>query len=245
MSWGAFEPGRKPRPGSSAEAFRTLDRHSPAGYYQPMSKLPEPTCVDCQAFHQEARDAYGNVHGLCRLRPELGELRAETAYCPKYRVRGSREGQVQPVEPQQATSRSGSTGSVGRAIANLNDPVTGDTSGEITMDRDGLKQVLRELLEEETLYGYPEIGERWEDGTLVMKPTNPELQDKELPLEKFFHKIVMIRDRLRVLEAKINANDNLPAEEKVDLQAYISKCYGTLTTFNVLFKKKSDQFSSK
>lgn len=113
------------------------------------------------------------------------------------------------------------------------------------MDRNGLKQVLREILEEETLYGYPDMGRRWEGGTLVLKPADGELQAKEVPLETFFHKIIMVRDRLRVLESKINSQDKLSDTEKVELQAYISKCYGTLTTFNVLFGNKSDQFSSK
>ena len=113
------------------------------------------------------------------------------------------------------------------------------------MDRNGLKQVLRELLEEETLFGYPEMGSRWEGGTLVLKPADPELQAKEVPIDALFHKIVMIRDRLRVLEAKLNGNKNLSDAEKVELQQYISKAYGTLTTFNVLFSSKEDHFTSK
>ena len=113
------------------------------------------------------------------------------------------------------------------------------------MDRDGLKQVLRELLEEETLYGYPEIGARWSEGTLVLKPADPDLQPKEIPLESFFHKIVMLRDRLRVLEAKINSQKTLAEAEKVELQGYITKCYGTLTTFNVLFRDTADQFKTR
>ena len=127
----------------------------------------------------------------------------------------------------------------------LGAPVEGDTEGEILVDRDGLKQVLRELLEEETLYGYPEMGSRWQGGTLVLNPGAEETQSKELPLDTFFHKIIMVRDRLRVLEAKINSNDKLGDGDKVELQSYISKCYGTLTTFNVLFRDKADQFTSK
>jgi hypothetical protein len=113
------------------------------------------------------------------------------------------------------------------------------------MDRDGLKQVLRELLEEETLYGYAPLGKRWEEGTLVLRPADPSLQPKELSLEAFFHKIVMVRDRLRVLEARINSHEKLNDADRVELQQYISKIYGSLTTFNVLFRDKQDHFSSK
>ncbi len=113
------------------------------------------------------------------------------------------------------------------------------------MDRDGLKQVLREILEEETLFGYPSMGMRWNDGTLILKPATEDNQPKEIPIDAFFHKIVMLRDRLRVLEAKINGHDKLEEQDKVELQGYISKCYGTLTTFNILFGDKEDHFRSK
>ena len=113
------------------------------------------------------------------------------------------------------------------------------------MDRNGLKQVLRELLEEETLFGYAEMAPRWREGTLILRPADPELQAKELPLDTFFHKIVMVRDRLRVLEQKINGHPALSDADKFEMQQYISKVYGTLTSFNVLFRQKEDYFSSK
>ena len=113
------------------------------------------------------------------------------------------------------------------------------------MDRDGLKQVLRELMQEETVYGFVEMGDKWEGGTLEFKPSNSELQSKEIPIDTFFHKIVMVRDKLRVLEAKLNANDSLSSAEKVEMQQYISRAYGSLTSFNVLFKHREDNFSSK
>ncbi len=86
------------------------------------------------------------------------------------------------------------------------------------------------------------IADKWKGGKLILEPKDTNLQSKEIPMETFFHKIVMVRDRVRVMEQKINAS-KLDDQDKVDLQQYITRIYGSLTTFNVLFKIKEHQFS--
>lgn len=86
------------------------------------------------------------------------------------------------------------------------------------------------------------LGEKWIGGKIILQPANPDLQSKELPIETFFHKIVMVRDRIRVLEQNINSNSKLNDEEKIHLQQYITRIYGSLTTFNILFKDREDGF---
>lgn len=86
-----------------------------------------------------------------------------------------------------------------------------------------------------------ELGDKWEDGLMILKPGDTSLKSKEIPIDTFFHKIVMVRDRLRVMEQRINSS-GMTDEEKVNLQQYITRIYGSLTSFNVLFKYKDDHF---
>ncbi len=86
------------------------------------------------------------------------------------------------------------------------------------------------------------LGKKWQGGTMLLQPANPDLKPKEIPIEAFFHKIVMVRDRLRVMEQQINKQKGISEEEKVNLQQYITRIYGSLTSFNILFASLEDSF---
>jgi len=108
------------------------------------------------------------------------------------------------------------------------------------MDND-LEATIRRIIREETGLTPVAPAEKWRGGELVLKPGSPGLQEKSWPIEKFFNKIVMLRNRLRTLEQQVNASE-LPDDQKLKLQWYITGCYGSLTSFNVLFADEDDRF---
>ena len=108
-------------------------------------------------------------------------------------------------------------------------------------DSDDLELMLRRIIREETGISPVVPADKWRGGTFVLRPGTPGLQEKSWPIETFFHKVVMLRNRLRTLEQQVNASD-LPDDVKVKLQSYVSGCYGSLTSFNILFAEEDDQF---
>jgi hypothetical protein len=106
---------------------------------------------------------------------------------------------------------------------------------------DDLELLLRRIIREEGGISSVVPADKWRGGTLVLRPGAPGLQEKSWPIETFFHKVVMLRNRLRTLEQQVNASD-LPEDAKVKLQTYVTGCYGSLTSFNVLFSDEGDQF---
>ena len=113
------------------------------------------------------------------------------------------------------------------------------------MNADEFREVLRDVIRDELGIGDAELGSRWQGGEVILKPGKEGTQEKRIPIESLFRKVVGIRDKLRVLEQKINSNPKLDDEEKIGLQQYITQSYGSLTTFNVLFAERRDAFTGQ
>lgn len=124
----------------------------------------------------------------------------------------------------------------------LDEIIAENISAEVETASDTEKSLLKILRMWNGVSEIVPLGDRWRGGTMLLQPQDKTQKPKEIPVEDFFHKIVMLRDRLRVLEQNINSNKKLTDEDKVNIQQYITRCYGSLTTFNVLFKNKEHWF---
>ena len=126
-------------------------------------------------------------------------------------------------------------------IVSERERVAGGMSVQIPGGEIDLEMLLRRVIREESGITPVAPAQKWRGGTLVLRPGNAQLQEKSWPIETFFHKVVMLRNRLRTLEQQVNATE-LPEDVKIKLQGYISGCYGSLTSFNILFADEDDQF---
>jgi hypothetical protein len=194
-------------------------------------------CGSCAYFHSVRPDPARGVNvGECAY-GTWPPVRPETSSCPGYVESGTLARAASTKrKPSERAPR-------GRAAEPEARPPRAPIEIEVDMDEATFRSVLREILSEELGLTDSPIGDRWKGGELVLKPGREGVQEKRIPLETFFHKIVMVRDRLRVLEQKINGSDKLTDEDKVTLQQYITGVYGSLTTFNVLFKSDGDKFT--
>ncbi len=163
----------------------------------------------------------------------------ETSTCPEWVRRGELGARPRP-SPRGGLARPSPGASPPRS-APQKLPLT-LPEDLLDMDAETFRKVLTEVIRDELGVGDTSLAGKWEGGELILKPGKEGLQDKRIPLDTLFHKIVMIRDKLRVLEQKINGHPKLGADEKVQMQQYVTACYGSLTTFNVLFADRADQF---
>jgi len=131
---------------------------------------------------------------------------------------------------------------IDKTDSNLDEIIPENVTAEVETVSAVEKSLLKILRQWSDVTEIVPIGEKWVGGTMLLQAADKSLKPKEIPIDDFFHKIVMLRDRLRVLEQNINSNKKLSDEEKVNIQQYITRCYGSLTTFNVLFKNKEQWF---
>jgi hypothetical protein len=187
-------------------------------------------CGTCIFFMRMRVDESGVGFGECRLGCWPAPLK-DTGTCASHQTTG----QVPKGRPRERAPRTPAT-----PVAPTRRPLPSEI--DIDMDQQEFRSVLREILADELGLSEVELGERWTGGELVLVPGKSGTQEKRIPIDNLFRKVVLIREKLRVLEQKINNHDKLSDEDRMQLQQYVTQCYGSLTTFNVLFKNKQDQF---
>ena len=184
------------------------------------------------------------MHTVVAADPDGRPIRVSCGFChSEHNYRGG--GRIASSGSAAAPAERASGPASPRAPSREPFPVVSDrerTAPPMAIDRDtDIEMLLRRIIREETGITTVAPAEKWRGGTLVLRPGTAGLQEKSWPIESFFHKVVMLRNRLRTLEQQVNAAE-LPDDVKVRLQSYISGCYGSLTSFNVLFADEDDQF---
>lgn len=208
-------------------------------------------CGNCRLWRAVEREAAGTWLGDCRVMPQRGQFPPTAPICASFISRSQAIPHALPEEERRRRART--VGPVGPKIIHHGEPHrAGGVAPQIArkrdielgedfeMTREELKGIIREAVQD-LGGGEVALAGKWEGGTVILKPANPALQAKD-PIDSLFHKVVMVRDRLRVLEQKVNGHAKLSDADKVELQQYVTRCYGSLTTFNVLFADKGDHF---
>lgn len=193
-------------------------------------------CGSCSFFIALRELENGADEGECMLKCWPPPLK-DTSTCTHHKAKGAAW--------ESALKRKAAAGMPRRMREEVDEPepkIPLPKEIDLDMDTDEFRRVLREVLREELGVGDAPLGDRWRGGEIILKPGKEGTQEKRVPIEAFFQKVVMLRDKLRVLEQKVNGSKNLEADEKVQLQQYITGCYGSLTTFNVLFREREDWF---
>jgi hypothetical protein len=206
-------------------------------------------CGNCRLWRAVERDAAGIWLGDCRVMPQRGQFPPTAPICASFISRSEAIPQALPEEERRRRARTVGPAVAPRiirhaephAVASVPQQPDIELGEDFDMTREELKAIIREAVSDMGGRDVPLAG-KWEGGTVLLKPGNPALQAKEIPVDALFHKVVMVRDRLRVLEQKVNGHPKLSDADKVEMQQYVTRCYGSLTTFNVLFADKRDYF---
>jgi hypothetical protein len=189
------------------------------------------------------------IHTVIAADAEGNPIRVQCGFCrSEHNYRGGPRLDNEPApaarERERLTGTTGSSYVVKETVVSERERIAPPVKMGEGMSADSnvdLELLLRRIIREETGITPVTPAPKWRGGSLVLKPGDDSLADKSWPIETFFHKIVMLRNRLRTLEQQVNASD-LPDDVKVKLQGYVSGCYGSLTSFNVLFADEADQF---
>ncbi|MEC8023430.1 MAG: hypothetical protein VX223_05810 [Myxococcota bacterium] len=218
-------------------------------------------CGSCARFEKDF-GSEERAYGHCGRKPRSGSITSTAFKCdayapmPGFAVKAKKpvkESRLNPFDirggersrkRKKTTSTRGThkTETVWRSTRHDRDQEPVNIEGLADMDKGELRNLIQEAIEDSLGIGEVEPVDRYKGGTLVVKPASDELSPKEIPIDQLFRKVVMIRDNLRVLEQKINGHSKLDDADRVALQHYITRCYGSLTTFNALFKNRADWF---